>query len=256
MKNQKGITLVALVITIIVMIILAGVAISFISGENGILNKAKVAGDTQNYATAEEKIKIQFEYIIEGENAGKIDLLKTESNIRNLNLEEVKDIIPTTNLLTIVLNDDTKIEIPGVNGKNEYGFYYNVEYVCNNYFSDSNTNFVKVKLLEDGTYIAYTYQDRNYIEGQTVNVMDITNTYILSTNSWKYDEEFSKEGAFDSVCTYRIDRNGDLFSTHVIKSDKITYSYKNVNIGGVLNCVASEDGKSFVVSGKVFEIEK
>ena len=40
MKNQKGITLIALVITIIVLLILAGVAIAMLSGENGILNKA------------------------------------------------------------------------------------------------------------------------------------------------------------------------------------------------------------------------
>ena len=40
MKNQKGITLIALVITIIVLLILAGVAIAMLSGDNGILNKA------------------------------------------------------------------------------------------------------------------------------------------------------------------------------------------------------------------------
>ena len=40
MKNQKGITLIALVITIIVLLILAGVTIAMLTGENGILNKA------------------------------------------------------------------------------------------------------------------------------------------------------------------------------------------------------------------------
>ena len=44
MKRNKGITLIALVITIIVLLILAGVAISMLSGENGILRKA--ADDT------------------------------------------------------------------------------------------------------------------------------------------------------------------------------------------------------------------
>ena len=45
-KNEKGITLIALVITIIVLLILAGVAISMLSGENGILKKAaKAVGD-------------------------------------------------------------------------------------------------------------------------------------------------------------------------------------------------------------------
>ena len=40
MKKNKGITLIALVITIIVLLILAGVAIAMLSGENGILKKA------------------------------------------------------------------------------------------------------------------------------------------------------------------------------------------------------------------------
>lgn len=36
-KNKKGITLIALVITIVVLLILAGIAIGAITGENGIL---------------------------------------------------------------------------------------------------------------------------------------------------------------------------------------------------------------------------
>ena len=42
-NNERGITLIALVITIIVLLILAGVAISMLSGENGILRKAAEA---------------------------------------------------------------------------------------------------------------------------------------------------------------------------------------------------------------------
>lgn len=43
LKNQKGITLVALVITIIILIILATVAISFAFGSNGLINRAQDA---------------------------------------------------------------------------------------------------------------------------------------------------------------------------------------------------------------------
>ena len=43
MKNRKGITLIALIITIVILIILAGVAINLTVGENGIFNKAKFA---------------------------------------------------------------------------------------------------------------------------------------------------------------------------------------------------------------------
>ena len=41
MKGNKGITLIALVITIIVLLILAGVSIAMLSGVNSILNRAK-----------------------------------------------------------------------------------------------------------------------------------------------------------------------------------------------------------------------
>ena len=48
LKEQKGITLVALVITIIVLIILAGVSIALVLGQDGILTKAREGRD--NYA--------------------------------------------------------------------------------------------------------------------------------------------------------------------------------------------------------------
>jgi len=52
MKQQKGITLVALVITIIILLILAGIAIASITSDNGLFNRAKQAKnntlDSQN----------------------------------------------------------------------------------------------------------------------------------------------------------------------------------------------------------------
>ena len=58
MKNQRGITLIALVITIIVLLILAGVSIAMLTGENGILNKATSARSETNKAEAVERINL------------------------------------------------------------------------------------------------------------------------------------------------------------------------------------------------------
>ena len=58
MKNQKGITLVALVITIIVLLILAGVSISLVVGQNGVLGKATNAVNANEKATVEQEIKL------------------------------------------------------------------------------------------------------------------------------------------------------------------------------------------------------
>ena len=57
-KNTKGITLIALVITIIVLLILAGVSIAMLTGENGIMNNAKEAKTQTEYKSAEEKVNL------------------------------------------------------------------------------------------------------------------------------------------------------------------------------------------------------
>ena len=55
-KNTKGITLVALVVTIITLLILAGITISQITG-SGLFEKAQQAAEESKYANAEEKVK-------------------------------------------------------------------------------------------------------------------------------------------------------------------------------------------------------
>ena len=60
MKNQKGITLIALVITVIVLLILAGVSISMVIGNNGILNQASIAGRNTIRGTEQEQVEMAF----------------------------------------------------------------------------------------------------------------------------------------------------------------------------------------------------
>lgn len=57
LKGQKGVTLVALVITIIVLLILAGVSISLVMGENGVLTQAQGAVVAQKIGGAREKLE-------------------------------------------------------------------------------------------------------------------------------------------------------------------------------------------------------
>lgn len=62
MKNrkmqEKGITLIALVVTIIVLLILAGISISMLTGQNGILNRASEAQEKTGTAQTEELVKL------------------------------------------------------------------------------------------------------------------------------------------------------------------------------------------------------
>ena len=79
MKKTKGITLIALVVTIIVLLILAGVSISMLTGENGILNQAQNAKNKTEEAERNEKL----------------DLLKQEDlineTLNGVEVDEVKD---------------------------------------------------------------------------------------------------------------------------------------------------------------------
>lgn len=54
-KSSRGITLIALVITIIVLLILAGISISMLSGDNGILQRAAEAKEKTDEATLREE---------------------------------------------------------------------------------------------------------------------------------------------------------------------------------------------------------
>ena len=67
-RKEKGITLIALVITIIVLLILAGVSIAMLTGENGILSQAQRAKtETENAAKQEEEDLAKLEAIINGQ---------------------------------------------------------------------------------------------------------------------------------------------------------------------------------------------
>ncbi len=64
-RSQKGITLIALVVTIIVLLILAGISISMLTGQNGILNRAREAKEKTKITQEDENQKMQeYEDII------------------------------------------------------------------------------------------------------------------------------------------------------------------------------------------------
>ena len=58
-KSNEGITLIALVITIIVLLILAGVSIAMLTGPNGLLTQADEARTETDMARAREKIQLE-----------------------------------------------------------------------------------------------------------------------------------------------------------------------------------------------------
>lgn len=78
-RSTKGITLISLVVTIIVLIILAGVSINLLLGENGLFNTAKKAGEDYIKSGLKEEleaeiINIQSKKIANGEELKREDL--------------------------------------------------------------------------------------------------------------------------------------------------------------------------------------
>lgn len=64
MKQEKGITLIALVITIIVLLILAGVSIAMLTGENGLLNRSKGAVVESKIAECKEHVMLTVNELV------------------------------------------------------------------------------------------------------------------------------------------------------------------------------------------------
>ena len=57
-SNQNGITLIALIVTIIVLIIIAGISIATLTADNGVLRQTNLARVTQIESTAREQVNL------------------------------------------------------------------------------------------------------------------------------------------------------------------------------------------------------
>ncbi len=69
-KNERGITLIALVVTIIVLIILATVSINMVAGENGLIKKAQQSKDAYEESSKREEegldsMEEEYDYLME-----------------------------------------------------------------------------------------------------------------------------------------------------------------------------------------------
>ena len=89
LKEKQGITLIALIITIIVLLILAGVSIAMLTGDNGILTRTKSSKQISEIAGIKEEIKTE----IIAEQAG------NEGNISESALKTILEKYGTINYL-------------------------------------------------------------------------------------------------------------------------------------------------------------
>ena len=169
-KNAKGITLIALVITIIVLLILAGVTIATLTGDNGILNQAGKAKDKTTEAESIERVQVEVagSYGLDGtidkdqlnKNLGNIAGLKIgESNFGGENIVKELPATVTLNGYDIGIDANGGVEkIPEIIAKiraNPQAYYG--KKVTNYKASDSDTNTYRIFYVDKDNYFKDGY---------------------------------------------------------------------------------------------------
>ena len=142
LKNERGITLVALVITIIVLLILAGVTLSMVMGDSGIFGKANSAKEKTQLSNAEETIKLA--------------VLENKVNSVSGN--------------TSLTNDQLKEEI--AKKLTEQGYTVSESKVT--YYEDKTIDIEDYLEKESKTYTAYNVGDKVTVGGENFYVIKVS----------------------------------------------------------------------------------
>ena len=134
LKSNRGITLVALVITIVILIILATISINALFGNNGLINRAQMAKEEQSHANVKEAFTIkQGDYTIDkakGNSKGFIEYIKSEDGKSVLRENGEIDVIKLTGTKQSLGNGTNKSDVymvESTDGKTYYLKYYDKE---------------------------------------------------------------------------------------------------------------------------------
>ena len=120
-KSSKGVTLIALVITIIVLLILAGVSIAMLTGDNGILTQAKEAKEANIAGTEKEQIKLAMQSLKMKKQADNVSTIVTPDELQNQLIEDgAKNV-------TVESGENDSLVVKYQDSKNEYKVNQNGE---------------------------------------------------------------------------------------------------------------------------------
>ena len=155
-KNKKGITLIALVITIIVLLILAGVSIAMLTGNNGILTQASNAKEEQSHGAVREGIALLYnEYQIKIRTGSNIKLASTE----DVQVQEVTEESRITFLGFLTGKNESNINYTK-SGSDEEGYVLDVEKLTGSKQSLGNGTTEDIyKIEDDGMNYKITYYE-------------------------------------------------------------------------------------------------
>ena len=230
-KKQKGITLIALVITIIVLIILAGVAISLTLGKNGLLNKAKYAREEYRLSQAREKLEleiidVQTKIMEEQSRVAILEDLKDLINISKYEIILHYEPIATTE---VIQQKATYAEIVEIEGKIKFIVdnklvikevtienIENLEVVINNVEIKIGTSYVDIAVnAESKTEKELTY--KYIVDGEEVK----------ATTENKYIIENLEPESTHTIKIIVTDGKQEISQTKTIVTEKRIYLYSN-----------------------------
>ena len=170
-KEKKGITLIALVITIIVLLILAGVTIATLTGDNGILTKAQEASIQTRGAQVEEVVNLWKSEIEMNKNSNSDATVKSEDEL-------LEELLRDKQVYENEIDRDTRTIIIGDRV---------ISYETNLELTD-----IYVALYNDGTLVFNSkneFDTSKLVEGWTIeNIKGKTYEYIYKEEEPWYDE--------------------------------------------------------------------
>ena len=240
----KGITLIALVITIIILLILAGVTIAMLTGENGILNKATTAQEKTNRETAEEKVKLEVEGSLN--DKGKLNKDQLRTNLKNnLGLNE-SDIIDnedgTMSIFIdgyeIIVDSNGRVSPEDISGANQPELKEEMQAIT--YAKDGSPKIVLDPTKKDW----YSYEettDENMEDGGTTDGGNSrwANAYVKNDKG-----EITQYYVWIPRYAYKIDKSVK-YSSQSGTSNKIDVQFIGTDITN--SNVATEVGEGWIV---------
>ena len=124
-KSSKGITLIALVITIIVLLILVGVSIAMLTGDNGILTQATEAKKSNTAGAEKEQIKLAMQSLKMKKQADNVSAQVTPAELqKQLEDDGAKNV-------TVESGENDSLVVKYADSKNQYKVNQNGEIVEN-----------------------------------------------------------------------------------------------------------------------------
>ena len=201
LKKNKGITLIALVITIIILLILAGITIATLTGENGILTKATEAGRQTEIEGIREEAEMAKQGVLSG------DLTTGKDTTREDVINGIVDEMGGTATGNLITTEDGKYEIMVKEDNTIEVVEKGQGYIDAEYKEAAPESDFRWTTLEDGTIRIYEYLGTetslhipDTIDGKTVSMLKMDKTNAGDSSGFVEGGKLSQNGVvFKSV---------------------------------------------------------